>query len=280
MDQLFEFAAGSVAGRGHRLAGRNNQDAYCCLNDQGYTVAVVCDGCGSGVQSEVGAQLGARLVAHALLRRAPRLKCQKPSCAESLLEQVRKVVLARLMVLSEAVGEEPSQFIGSHFLFTVVGALFTPTVAMFFSLGDGVLVIDGEEIPLGPFADNAPPYLAYGLVETTLEWANPELLRFQVHRVVPLDELRSFLLGTDGVLDLKKCAARNVPGKDEIVGPLSQFWREDRFFNNPDMTRRRLAGINRDALVRTGESPRCEIGLLQDDTTLIVGRRRAVEAIR
>lgn len=280
MDQLFEFAGGSVVGRNHRLAGRNNQDACCCRSDQGYTVAVVCDGCGSGEHSEVGAGLGASLVAQALLRRAPRIKYGKLSCAgaESLLEQVRKVVLARLMVLSEAMGEEPAPIIGSHFLFTVVGVLLTPTTALFFSLGDGVLIVNEEEIPLGPFADNAPPYLAYGLVETSLHFADPVLLRFRIHRVTPLEELRSFLIGTDGVHDLKKAGPRNMPGKTEPVGPLSQFWRETRFFCNPDIVRRRLAGINRDVIARTREHAHHEFGLLPDDTTLIAGRRRCDSA--
>ena len=59
---LFEIAGGSVAGRSHVLAGKGNQDAYHWSVEERSLVAVVCDGCGSGAESEVGAALGARLL--------------------------------------------------------------------------------------------------------------------------------------------------------------------------------------------------------------------------
>jgi hypothetical protein len=92
-----------------------------------------------------------------------------------------------------------------------------------------------------------------------------------------LEELHSFLLGTDGVCDLMQSAESHMPGKTEKVGPLSQFWQEERFFCNPDMVRRRLAGIARDVTTRSEAGIRKEAGLLTDDTTLIVGRRITAE---
>jgi hypothetical protein len=163
-----------------------------------------------------------------------------------------------------------SWIISHYFLFTIVGALLTPTRAVFFSLGDGLLAVNEEVTVLGPFPGNAPPYLGYGLVNSALP---PEMLRFHIHRVLPLEELRTFLLGTDGVQELMQAAKSHMPGKTESVGPLSQFWQEERFFRNPDMARRRLAGIARDATTRTDGGIRKEAGLLPDDTTLIVGRR-------
>ena len=59
----FQLAFATVAGRMHHLSGRNNQDAYAWTQGPGGLIAVVCDGCGSGPHSEVGAQVGARLVA-------------------------------------------------------------------------------------------------------------------------------------------------------------------------------------------------------------------------
>lgn len=55
--------AASVAGRAHRRLGKNNQDAAAVSHGDGFTVAVVCDGCSSGAASEVGAKLGARFLA-------------------------------------------------------------------------------------------------------------------------------------------------------------------------------------------------------------------------
>jgi serine/threonine protein phosphatase PrpC len=61
-----EYAIGSIIGRNHVLAGKNNQDAYRIVSNEKFIIAVVCDGCGSGKHSEVGAKLGARLVINAI----------------------------------------------------------------------------------------------------------------------------------------------------------------------------------------------------------------------
>lgn len=266
MNHLFEMAGGSILGRDHRLVGKNNQDALCCIHARGYTVAVVCDGCGSGHHSEVGAQIGARLVANLLLREVRHQSVESTlSHFETLLETARRAALKRLRLLTKEMGAPLSWTVNNYLLFTVVGALLTPHSALFFSLGDGFIVVNGEVLQLGPFPDNAPPYLSYGLVETHLA---PELLRFHVQRLLPIAELNSFLIGSDGVGDLIEVEHKKIPGKNEVVGTLSKFWEEDRFFNNPDMVRRRLAGINRDFL--QGENR--ENGLLPDDTTLIIGR--------
>lgn len=268
MDQHFEVAGGSVLGRNHRLAGKNNQDALCCLRAHGYTVAVVCDGCGSGDHNEVGAQIGARLVATSLLRKVRRQSVEMtPTDIGALLDTTCYAVLKRLRLLAKELGTPLAWTINNYLLFTVVGALLTPHSAVFFSLGDGLIVVNEEILELGPFPNNAPPYLSYGLVETSLP---PALSGFQVQRTLPIAELDSFLIGTDGVSDLIEAQHKNVPGRHNTVGPLCQFWQEERFFHNPDMIRRRLAGFNRDVV--QGEN-RCN-GLLPDDTTLLVGRRK------
>jgi hypothetical protein len=60
------------------------------------------------------------------------------------------------------------------------------------------------------------------------------------------------------------------------VGPLSQFWTDDRYFANPDALRRRLTLINRESVRADFESRRLvrTPGLLPDDTTVVVLRRR------
>lgn len=294
MSASFEFAAGSVVGRSHRIAGRNNQDAYCWLQENDCAVAIVCDGCGSGEQSEVGAKLGAPIVARAVLRHAQthlaqahQLNASVDPLPSTLWEDVRREVLQLLGMLVAGLGENLPCIVNNYFLFTVVGVLITPTISVFFALGDGVFVVNGEQFPLGPFLDNAPPYMAYGLVESSLEANCPALLRFQIHHTLPTSELQSFLIGTDGVQDLIKAAEYSMPGKAAPVGPLCQFWEDDRYFSNPDMIRRHLAGVNRDVVsLKAGNSARREnsplaatprlhkeAGLLHDDTTFIVGRQ-------
>src|SRR4029453_19002579 len=110
----FEIAGGSVTGHAHVAAGRNNQDAFCWASGADGLVAVVCDGCGSGPRSEVGAQIGARLLVEA----AARLLSSSLEVAD-LLEQVRQDVLASLRVLAREMSVDAASFsrtVADHFL--------------------------------------------------------------------------------------------------------------------------------------------------------------------
>lgn len=263
MAPTFEIAGGTVTGQAHVAAGRNNQDAFSWeMNGEGL-VAVVCDGCGSAPHSEVGAKLGARLITQAGARRLASA-CEPAE----LLEQVRLEVLDRLRLLATdlAGGSSPSSGAASfartvldYLLFTAVGAIVTPRWATTFSLGDGLAVLNGDRLRLGPFPENEPPYLSYALLSGSAG-ERP----FEIHRQVPVDEARSLLLATDGAVDLEALAGRTVDFREAPVGPLSQFWAQDRFFANRDMLRRRLAVVSRGA----------RSGLLPDDTTVVVARRK------
>ena len=123
---------------------------------------------------------------------------------------------------------------------------------------------------IGPFPNNAPPYLAYSLC------GYPEWGHLQMHYQLPTQEVESILIGTDGVSDLIESQGSYLPGKPEKVGAITQFWQEDRYFKNLDMIRRRLSLINREVTKPDWQSQRLvkEVGLLPDDTTLIAIRRK------
>lgn len=267
MKELFEIAGGSVIGREHLRSGQNNQDAYggiCCAD---YALAVVCDGCGSRAHSEVGAKIGVCLTIEALTSNAKKMTIDN----SFFWQQVQQDLLKKLQALAGIIGGNFSQTLQDYFLFTIVGALVTPAGAWVFSIGDGVIAVNGTVMQLPPFPQNAPPYLAYGLLDSASEaW------QFQVHKTLPLDEVKSILIGTDGVKNIIAAAETNLPGKEEKVGSISQFWEQDCYFKNPDRVRRQLALMNREItkfdcerqqLVRT-------VGLLPDDTTLMVLRKR------
>ena len=258
----FQIASGSVAGRDHAGAGKNNQDAAFWVRTDAATVLLVCDGCSSGKFSEAGALFGARITANAILQR----RARPAEDSFEVLEDARLAVLERLRELSKLAHLDGIQ----ELLFTVVGALITPETTTLFSIGDGVVAVNGEVTVIGPFPGNAPPYLAYGLEKECA--AAP---RFKIHRVLPSSDVQSLLIGTDGVADLIQIADQTLPGRCETVGPLEQFWCEERFFKNADMLRRRLALINRSSVAADWERQSIErhIGLLRDDTTLIVAKR-------
>ena len=245
----FEIAGGSVAGQMHLAARRNNQDAYWWEADAGGLIAVVCDGCGSRAHSEVGALIGARLVAQAV-RRLRRSGLPAPR----LFDDVRRHVLAGLRVVARQMGPRArlADTVIDYLLFTIVGLLVTARGATTFCLGDGLLVVNGRRTRLGPFPDNQPPYLGYRLLSDLPEVPERALvpsLSLEVHTTMPVDAVQSIVLATDGAADLD-----------------ATFWDDDRFFTNADMVRRRLAVLNR-----------APGGGLDDDATLVVVRRKAAE---
>jgi hypothetical protein len=260
----FECAAGSVPGRDHvghgrLLVGKNNQDAWAVYPAAGTLVAVVCDGCSGGRHSEIGAAIGARLVARAVSRHL----VAGADIADAL-EPARQEVLGRLDTLAATLGADRAAVVTDYLLFTIVGVALTARDAAVFALGDGMIATNGDWQRLGPFPANAPPYLGYGLLQEPAP-------RFELLRVLPTPAVESIVLGSDGVEDLVAAADRAIPGTLEPVGAPEQFWRNDLFFRNPDALRRRLARINSPVF-----HPTHQPGLLHDDTTLVVLRRRRV----
>ncbi|HTM23349.1 MAG TPA: protein phosphatase 2C domain-containing protein [Kofleriaceae bacterium] len=234
-----DAAIGVVAGREHRRSARNGQDAAALRLGRTTAVAVVADGCGSAPRSEVGAELGARLCAAAALAA---LEAGAPATDPATWTAVGDRVRAALIPLTAAAGVDLA---GDCLLFTLVGAALTADAAVIFALGDGHWAIDGVAHSLGPFVDNAPPYLmqergALALVAAT--------------------DATELIVATDGAdpIDLPALAA------DPLV------WR------NPDGLRRRLARLAADDLDIDWDARavRRTVGPLTDDCAVAMLRRR------
>lgn len=263
------FAAGSVIGRDHRLVPKNCQDAYYVANRGTATVCIVTDGCGSGARSEVGAHIGARLTGEAVLSERARVG----SISEIRWDRVLADVTSTLNVLARQMGDSLSAVVNEYLLFTVVGTVMDETDIGFFNLGDGVILINQQQIELGPFPGNQPPYLAYNLVGSSLDSADPSALCFQVVDVRPLADVDYFLIGTDGAVDLIKAQGRPKPGLDVPV-PVIQEFVDDKCFTNEVLLSRRLLLVARDWHRYDPETNQRveEPGLLPDDTTMVVGK--------
>jgi hypothetical protein len=291
MKNTFEIASGTIIGRDHRIAGKNNQDAFSSMATEEYLVAVVCDGCGSSPNSEVGAKIGAHIIATEIQSSLCSLsdQCQpiRKDDWEFLLSHIfNKPFLGQIQTLALGMVNHrldwESEFVRvilDYFLFTAIGIVITPKSTIVFSVGDGIFGINfktgGILRSLGPFPGNAPPYPAYGLIESAVN-CDPKLLGFKLQAVDLTRDVESLIIGTDGVVDLAAAAEKNIPGRNEVVGPLSQFWESDLFFKNPDALRRRLAIVNSDVAKPDWEEKHVQRsnGLLRDDTTLVVIRRK------
>ena len=198
----------TVTGARHVRLGRNGQDGAAAWAQGDAGCVVVCDGCGSGASSEVGARLGAQLFARALAARIhdglEAFTAARAEVVHAIAELVERMPGDRLVALRD------------YFLFTVVAAAIVGDQAIVWAVGDGAYAIDGRTTTLGPFADNQPPYLAYDLLGDARR-AHVEACR-----------AASVVVATDGAeaIDLEMFAA-------------------PRFVSHPDALRRQLAVLAR-----------------------------------
>ncbi|MDB4960706.1 MAG: hypothetical protein JWP01_705 [Myxococcales bacterium] len=219
-------AAAAVTGARHLRAGRNGQDAAAAWTGERMAAEplgaiVVCDGCGSGASSEVGARLGAQLVLAALT--AELLAGQPPTSAE-LWARVRGEVAEVLARIVAAMPGDREQIIHDHFLFTIVAAAVAGDHVGVWVLGDGAYAIAGGQRAvssprvLGPFENNQPPYLAYDLLGA------PATAHLETAHVPS----GSVIVATDGVAEID-LASLTSPSEIE------------RYLRHSDALRRRLA---------------------------------------
>ncbi len=164
----FEFAAGSVVGRDHLRAARNGHDAFHIETTDEALVAVVCDGCGSAPDSEIGAKVGAPIIARAL------------AVCHSDWKAATREIDARLKAAIAATVRPEA------FLFTIIAAVVTAEETTILARGDGSFLINGAPTTLGPFPGNAPPYFFY----------EP---RLDVIETLPTGRIGNIVLGTDGM---------------------------------------------------------------------------------
>jgi len=268
----FQVAYGTMVGTEHLRLKKNNQDAFCVseglIGGKFARVGVVCDGCGSQQSSEVGSKLAAPLLAHYIMDCTTYARGD----VERGLRLAEENLLGDLRKLSHNMYSANTGWNGTvsqTFLFTIIGFIITPEKTWIFSLGDGVYCINND-LHVKEYEGNAPPYLGYRLIDSKYDH-----LRLTIDECIPTDEVQSLLIGSDGAAQLAELENKNIPGKDQLVGPLNQFWEEDKYFKNPDMIRRKLFLINRETVRPNWETKTLarHPGLLEDDTTLIVVRR-------
>jgi hypothetical protein len=234
----FAVAGGSVTGRHHLRVDRPNQDAWAALRTDDAIAVAVCDGCGSGRRSEVGAVIGARLWVRAVV------EAVAADAADPALWAAARARVAA--VVGDLVGALGDGALVEHGLFTSLVAVVTARTTAIYALGDGVVGLDDDLRTLGPFADDQPPYLGYDLIAPP---AAPTLFL-----TAPTAAITSLCLASDGA--------------DELAADELAALRSAGAVRNPDGVRRRLAVLHRGPGAR--DAPR-----FADDTTVVAVRRGA-----
>jgi hypothetical protein len=190
MDTL-QVRAGQVIGRDHLLRQANCQDGYALLQTDQHIVGIVCDGCGDGQYSEVGAKLAANYLAGQavdLLGRGHDI--QK---IPDLLYRCMTSYLEDLICLTQP--RDRLGFLRHHLLFTIVGVILSESGGVIFTAGDGIYAIDGSLRHIDQ--DNQPMYIAYRLVDPTILGGLVVPNQFDVE-VIPADWQR-VMIASDGL---------------------------------------------------------------------------------
>lgn len=244
---MVDTISAAVTGARHQRDARNGQDAACTWSQGSLAIAVVCDGCSSGASSEVGARLGAAMFVRAL---AVRLLDGQPVLDAATWNDARADVVSVLSELVGGLAGDRDRVIHDHALFTIVATAVSGDDAAVWALGDGAYSFGETTHVIGPFEDNAPPYVAYDLE------GDPRPAHFVV---APPCEV--IAVATDGAT--------------ELVDGLTPFTAA-RFFEHADALRRRLAILAR-AAERIDWAERRVVrapAMLQDDCAIAMLRRR------
>jgi len=242
----FQIAGGSVVGRRHLgrknlLVGKNNQDSLSCVKSSDCIIAVVADGCGSSSQSEIGSVMACEWICKLIPE-----YLNMGYDIDEMWQDLKNDIVANIKSTAQNMSGNFVDNIMEKFLFTILGCVVTPENVYIFSIGDGVYFVNDTMHNLGPFPNNAPPFIAYECIPSSLFMKPPtDSFDFDV-RIYDTDIVENILIGTDGVIDLVEAANDKIPGKDEEIGGISQFWTSDIYFKNSDAIRRRLAVINRE----------------------------------
>ncbi|MEJ7602317.1 MAG: protein phosphatase 2C domain-containing protein [Kofleriaceae bacterium] len=241
MDTI-SVATAAVTGARHLRTARNGQDAAQAWTGGRTGAIVVCDGCGAGGSSEVGARLGAQL---AIAVVAEQLAAGIP--APDVWPAVRARVAAVLDRLVAAMPGKREQIVHDHFLFTIVAAAWDGERVAVWALGDGGYALGSRICELAPFAENQPPYLGYDLLG----------MPHDAHLEVADGACGHAIVATDGATEL---------GLARFTGP--------RFLAHPDALRRQLTVDARgnDRIEWAARRVQREAAALQDDGAVAILR--------
>lgn len=247
LSDRFAAAAGSVTGREHRRAERDGQDGHALVVTGEVVAAIVTDGCSSGRRSEIGARIGAGWLAALVEQRFRGIgdAAQPHVAARTAANEVTRDLLVRLGLLARSLhpaGDVDAARIDEALLFGFLVAVVTPEATIVFGIGDGLVIVDGEVTSIDPGPDNAPPYVAYGLLDASSAGGPC------VHFAGATADVEVVAVATDGLAPLEPTLAT-------LAG-------DPRYALNPSLLRKRLVVLS-------------DRGTFSDDATVAVVRRRA-----
>lgn len=228
---------GSIQGSVHRKLDYNNQDAVHIYQTNELTIGIVADGCGSGSNSEVGAQLGVKKLTKIIRDKIEQNLDWKKNLKEEMQSYSKKI--ADLHDISTP------GFVQDYLLYTLVGFVLCKDQITLFSYGDGVIVINDDIQIIDQH--NKPKYLNNELRNSEGGEFSFQEFECQGQRI---------LIGSDGVEDLIEGINK---GEIPEYSTFNEFMNDETNYTNPIKLPKLLQKYSRS-------------GVLRDDCTLILLR--------
>lgn len=197
----YTTATASVIGSSHYKLYYNNQDAYDLYQDRNIIVGIVADGCGSGINSEVGARLGVNFVVNFCREKFTHKPFDVEVLKNGLVEYLKNIVKNQKAV-------EEIEFIENYLFFTLFGFIIQKDHTHIFHSGDGMYVLNDKEVIIEQ--NNKPHYVAKSLIS-----GNPKMNT----ESIATQDLHRLLVATDGLLHLndKFLQGEKVLGMSKIT---------------------------------------------------------------
>ncbi len=251
-----------VPGSDHTAPGQphkiNKQDAIAIVEFKEGFVAVICDGCGSAPNSEVGADFGAHVLSRQVAKLcSPSLMGRMPAFDWNAIgDEFVNVMKAKAQQYSGTDDIDAfERVVFERFLFTAIIVVQWKETTIVAACGDGFVQVDDKLTVIEPPLPNAPPYLGYRLLRDT-EYSGIRLRRHlaikELMHINHATVTNAVCVGSDGALPLAS--------EEELFHPV-MLLDQDRF-------RRTVAGKTAERLTQNGFS----VGLCHDDATLIIIR--------
>jgi hypothetical protein len=198
-----------------------------------YNIGLVADGCGSGSNSEVGAQLGLKYLSRKIIEQID--SNWQINLKEDLQNYSKQIANLH--------SDNPKAFIENFLLYTIIGFVERNNKVTLFSYGDGVIIIDDQIKIINQ--DNRPKYV------------NNELIGNEggqfIYEEISLNK-QTIIIGSDGIEDFLEGINK---GEIEEYENLTAFIRDENNFNNPIHIPKLLRKYSRK-------------GILKDDCSLII----------
>lgn len=274
--------SGSVLGTSHSKSFSNNQDSIRSYMDDTMVIGIVADGCSA--KNDKNAHLlhnevGSNILADITLRTVRDYFVHYtddviPSAM--VWDRITSDILAQVKTIIALIGPDFTNIALRYFQSTLVGYIITPSKTVVFGCGDGVYGVN-EDIHIIHAAaqENYPPYLIYSLLKTDIYKIHDPAIRLHELAHYNTQDVQTIFVGTDGVVDLIHAADNFIPGQQEKVGNINQYWKQEVYQQNPFWLQNKLHSYNTTKVQRSTEGIMTKIpGLLHDDTSLVASIKK------